>query len=206
MNYLVSLSFSQPHKEITFGCLIAETGRSTRLHDFDYGIQRGINLHLAIRKLLENHPIAAKNAKRMSALLLKHNLEILEVYLDHFMALHWKTQTGNGLTDATQLLYKCHEGLEDTMHAKLRKVQEKLVQEKWLDDISSIAGLNQYLKRYIKFGFCRIDFTPSIPILMEHYEDLRKDFEWFYGDVCKLMSENHQTSTVMNAETYPLVS
>jgi acyl carrier protein phosphodiesterase len=183
MNYLVSTSFVSGNKEAILGCLIAETGRSTRLSNFESGIQKGIDLHLEIHAFLENHAVTFRNAKRLPFLFQKHNLEILETFFDHFIALKWDTYSNCTLSEHSNLLYSVPSENQGIIHSKLKKITIAMIQNKWFLKHNSISGLSMFLNDYIEYGFCRINFAHTVPFLIEYYDEIKSDFEIFYHDL-----------------------
>ncbi|HXA01219.1 MAG TPA: ACP phosphodiesterase [Cytophagaceae bacterium] len=184
MNYLTKL-YLAGNQKLAIGCFIA-TDLSDRKLKCDIEIfKEGIVFCRELDQFMSSHPVFIKSRRRINPLLDKYySGELIKIYYDHFLALHWSKFSDHSLKEfayGTYMIFSDHFHL---LPYKTKKTFEIIARKDTLDKYSSIHGFHEA----IKFAGSKNGnhyAAESIKYLINSYAQLSGDFEEIFPDLIK---------------------
>ncbi len=184
MNYLAHLYFSSGSQNSLYGNLLGDFVKGSSHGYLDQEIVDGIKLHRAIDKFTDSHSIVIQSKNRVSKERKRFSGIMIDVFYDHFLAMHWDNFSSSDFNIQTQQWYKKLNSetdieLPERMQVTIRKMQE--------NDLFSLYktfnGVSMAINRISK----RIRFENSLAgggkELTDNYAELENDFHNFFPEL-----------------------
>ena len=188
MNYLAHCYFSSGSQNSLYGNLLGDFVKGSSHGYLDQEIVDGIKLHRAIDKFTDSHPVVIQSKNRISKERKRFSGIMIDVFYDHFLAMHWNIFSSAGFNIQTQEWYKKLNSesdieLPERMQVTIRKMQENdlFSMYKTFDGISiAINGIS----RRIRFENLLAGGGEE---LADNYSELENDFHIFFPELIRFV-------------------
>ncbi len=179
MNFLAHLYLSGNDQELMIGNFIADGVKGAAYKNYSPGIVSGILLHRAIDDYTDKHPVFMQSVKRIRVEHGKFAGVIADIFYDHFLAANWKNYSEIELPQYVDGVHDLMLHHENIMPEKSRMFLKYMIQHSWLVSYASINGIGEVL-----YGMsCRTKYANTIDksavTLEKHYEDFKKNLNYF---------------------------
>lgn len=185
MNFLAHqhLSFSQ--KPIMVGNFIADTLKGKSYRRLPTEIQEGVLLHRFIDNYTDSHPLILQGRKLLYPHFRKYAGVVQDVFFDHFLAKNWQEYHESPLKIFVQLVYDVMAESEHIFNERASRTFRFMSQQNWLESYANLSGIDQALSGLSRRAIYQSNMENAMPALIEHGEDLEKDFREFYPQLQK---------------------
>src|SRR6056300_851441 len=89
MNFLAHVFLSGADFDLAVGNLIADKIKGNNINHYPAAVQKGIVLHRAIDTFTDTHPNFKNCVSTLFPTYRHYSRVIVDMYFDHFLALHW---------------------------------------------------------------------------------------------------------------------
>ena len=184
MNWLAHAFLSEPAIESRLGNLLADLVKGRDRLIMSAGFQRGIRQHQAIDSFTDSHPIVHRSRARISNLYRSTTGILVDIFYDHFLALHWQLYSPEPLTMFTSQLYTQIQQHSIVLPIKAKLVVDRIIADDRLGSYRDVEGIEDALAR-VSFRLTERtgrDFAleKATSELLAHYDEFAADFEEFF--------------------------
>lgn len=187
MNWLAHLFLSQPNGAHRLGNLLGDLVKGRERNQLDSCFNPGIECHLLIDRLTDNHPIFKQSKQRIAQEHRRYSGVLIDVFYDHFLATNWQDYTKISLFSFTQDVYYSFNGYWELIPYFPRMVIYRMFEQNWLVSYTSIEGIEATLKRIkAKLSSKHQDsfvVTSFLDYLENNYRELEIDFKLFFPEI-----------------------
>jgi acyl carrier protein phosphodiesterase len=182
MNYLGHLYLSPPGEDALLGSLLGDFVKGPITTNFPPAISRAIALHRRLDSFTDSHPVVATSRSRVSALRRRYAGIMLDVFYDHFLALHWPEFHEQPLRGFTARIYEILERRHDELPQALQRVAPSMRRWDWFGSYAEIETIYGALNRIGQRLRRKNPLLNSADELLDHYGELEADFRRFLPD------------------------
>lgn len=190
MNYLAHLFLSGNNEMHALGNFMADDVKGKDWQQYPEAIQNGILLHRAIDTFTDSHEIFKKHVTLLFPTYRHYSRVIVDMYYDHFLAVHWNRFHPLALADYAYLFYHSleqHIALLPEVYTKRIAVIKR---ENWLLEYAQLEGLKKILGQMERRTRFPSKLSESVKELVLHYSNLEEDFFAFFESL-SLFCKNH---------------
>ncbi|GAB3883576.1 acyl carrier protein phosphodiesterase [Spirosoma agri] len=105
----------------------------------------GVHLHRAIDSFTDAHPDVAAVRELLYPRCHKYAGVAVDVFFDHFLAVNFRSLTGETLADFTPFFYASLQRLADRFPAPAVRMLDYMVRHDWIRSYQTIDGIDQSL-------------------------------------------------------------
>lgn len=175
MNYLAHLHLSGRQAELMVGNFIGDFVRGRDMPLFSEQVVRGIHLHRQIDQFTDTHPVVKKSVARLTPTYQRYATVIVDIYYDHFLAIHWPKYAQETLPEFAQNTYAILKTYESQLPERVQQMLPHMIQNNWLVNYAELWAIDRALKRMAT----RAKYNPGIENALY---DLEQCFAAFEGD------------------------
>lgn len=183
MNFLAHVFLSGENLDIAIGNLIADQVKGKEIEFYPKGIQSGIILHRSIDKYTDTHPIVRECRKVLFSEYRHYSGVIVDMYFDHFLALHWKRFHPVPLFDFSSTFYSKVKERSVDFPYRTQQFVSSLIRYDWFSYYESLQGLRKILTQMEQRIKNPSKLSSSVDFLEENYNYFGDHFFHFMEDV-----------------------
>lgn len=185
MNYLAHLYLSGNSEELMIGNFIADAVKGKQYKNYSDRVREGILLHRHIDTFTDNHEAVERSKKRLRGKYRKYAPIIVDIFYDHFLAVHWHRFSPDPLPDYSLQVYRT---LKDNLaELPLKSVQflGYMMRNDILCAYGTIEGVRQVLEGMAHRTSFQSNMEHAVNDLIEHYALFEKEFMEFFPQLQK---------------------
>jgi acyl carrier protein phosphodiesterase len=183
MNFLAHLYLSGDSKEIMIGNFIADGIKGSQHYDYTNGIKEGIALHRKIDEFTDHHPVVSRSKERLRPKYAKYSSVIVDIFYDHYLAIHWKNYSPIPLNEYALSVYELMNKNLDLMPPLVVKFLPYMISGNWLYNYSNLEGIENVLKGMSRRAKFTSHMEESIHDLKNDYHLYENEFLTFFPDL-----------------------
>jgi acyl carrier protein phosphodiesterase len=181
MNYLAHLFFAENSTYSMLGNLMGDFVKGDITNKYNIEIREGIRTHRMIDKYTDSHETVLLSKKRISSDMRRFSGIMIDVFYDHFLAIHWNEFSNDSLEN---FINNCYEKLsiavETPIPENLSVVINKMVSENMLLSYKTVEGIEIAINRISNRIKYKNNLYGGIEELINNYHNLEKDFLEFF--------------------------
>ncbi len=183
MNFLAHayLSFRQP--DLLLGNLISDFVKGKKKFEYPPTILRGIDLHRAIDKFTDEHPVNVMAKKVFRPAVGLYASAFLDVAYDHFLATDDLVFPGESLYDFTQWVYGSLEGQTVYFPDQFHRMFPYMKEQNWLLNYKEEWGIERSMEGLVRRAKYLDSSDQAFKIFMSEYEMLKECFQRFFPEL-----------------------
>lgn len=175
MNLLAHTALSKDSEKILVGNFIADFVKGNQYLHFEESIRQGILLHRKIDHFTDQHPRARQSALRLQKDFGKYAPVLVDIFYDHFLAIHFQALTQKDLEKHASKTYQILEAHLAILPAPIQKFLPNMTQQNWLVRYADLEGIQRALQGINR----RAQFANHLDLAIEN---LKNDFDAFEED------------------------
>ena len=183
MNYLAHLYLADDTIESQLGNFLGDFLKGVDRERFPEEVQRGITIHLKIDAFTDEHPIFKRSRDRLSKPRRRFAGIIVDVFYDHFLAVHWAQYCDEQLEDFSDRVINGFLTYTGYVPDKARYVLERINENGRLVSYRDVEAIGQVLDGLSRRFPRENPMAGSVGELLDHYEDFEEDFFMFFPEV-----------------------
>lgn len=145
MNYLAHAYLSFHQEEILVGNFIGDFVKGKMMASFPEGIRQGIQLHRAIDKFTDTHPLVRAGQSYLRPIFGHYSTVITDIYFDYFLGKNWNKYSSQSLESFTLSVYEQVSRYEAYFPDRFGNLFYWMQKDNWLFHYSSIQGIQMSL-------------------------------------------------------------
>jgi len=190
MNFLAHLYLSGDDPEIMVGNFIGDFVRGRNVNEqFKRNIALGIELHRQIDEFTDSHPVVLESKKRLRPKYRHYAPVIVDVYYDHFLAIHWPTLHAQTLDDFAIHAYLQLESHRDILPERVLQMMPYMIGGNWLVNYRKTEGIHRALTGMARRTPYDSKMEEAVHDLEKYYSEFDQEFSLFFPEL-KQMSES----------------
>jgi acyl carrier protein phosphodiesterase len=184
MNFLAHAYLSGDDKNILAGNFIGDfiKGRQA-LSQLEAQVVKGVELHRAIDEYTDNHDMVHESKKRLRANYRHYAGVIVDVFYDHFLAMHWEAFHHESLEHFAQATYRAIESFSPILPQRFKHMLPYMISGNWLVSYREIAGIHRALSGMASRSPYNSKMEEASHDLRQHYEAFDREFLAFFPDL-----------------------
>lgn len=189
MNFLAHIYLSFEDTDLTIGNFIGDFVKGNELDNYSDSIKKGIQLHRAIDSYTDSHEVVQKSKERLRDKYRHYSGVIVDIYYDHFLALHWQEFHKTPLRKFVDETYKLLNSESSRFPAKTKQMLPFMIKHDWLYNYQFFEGIQQVMhgmSRRTKFN-SRMD--ESVVELRQYHDEFEDEFMTFFPDLINFSKE-----------------
>lgn len=176
MNFLAHVYLSGDNFYVALGNLIADQIKRSDVQNFPLEVQKGISLHRAIDEFTDAHPLFKNCVTTLFPTYRHYSRVIVDMYFDHFLAVHWENFHSTSLHDFSNNFYNALYQTEIDFPDKLKRFIHALTTYNWFEQYSSVSGLRDIMAQMDKRTRFDSNLAGSTAELIEKYPYFEQRF------------------------------
>lgn len=184
MNFLAHAHLSGDDDKILLGNFIGDfiKGRQA-LNKFDKEVIRGVELHRAIDEFTDDHAIVHVSKDRLRPTYRHYAPVIVDVFYDHFLAIHWNHFHHEPLEKFAADTYTKIEAFSPLLPAPFKRMFPYMVDGNWLVNYREVAGVHRALSGMASRTPYVSKMETASEDLKKHYDDFDDEFKRFFPEL-----------------------
>ncbi|MFW6387597.1 MAG: ACP phosphodiesterase [Thermodesulfobacteriota bacterium] len=177
MNYLLHLLFSAPESDCYVGNMMGDfvKGRlETQQDKFSPGVLRGLQQHRLIDSHAQRSAIFRRSYQRLDQKYGLYRGILVDLFYDHFAALHWERFHPQALTEFAPGIYATIKAHPDLVPA-FAAIVPRMVEYNWLVAYSRPAAIERALNSISQRASARHPLNGALAQLELNYAALEQD-------------------------------
>ena len=147
MNWLAHVFLSEPDVEFRLGNLLADVVKGPARIGMSPGFLRGVQRHKAIDAFTDSHPLVRRSRARIGSEQRRFSAVLVDVFYDHFMALHWDHYSAVSLEAFTAGFYADIRNSAVELPEPAQVMIDRIIKHDLLSGYRQVAGVEQSLRR-----------------------------------------------------------
>jgi len=182
MNFLAHVFLSGNNTSLAIGNLIADRIKGNQVKKLPPDIQKGVYLHREIDEFTDNHQIFKECVRELFPNYRHYSRVLVDMYFDHFLAVHWKHYHPAPLTEFTADFYGELEVESAQFSDSVQKFITALIRYNWFEEYQTVEGLHKILSQMEQ----RTKFPSNLAAATT---DLLQKYPYFEGRFFEFMTE-----------------
>ena len=147
MNWLAHVFLSEPDVEFRLGNLLADIVKGSSRTGMSPAFLRGVQRHQAIDAFTDSHPIVRQSRTRIGSEQRRFSAVLVDVFYDHFMALHWDRYSAVSLEAFTAGFYDDIRASSVVLPEPAQAVIDRIITHDLLGGYRRVEGVERSLRR-----------------------------------------------------------
>nr|WP_301005331.1 acyl carrier protein phosphodiesterase [Lunatimonas sp.] len=184
------MSFDQP--KVLVGNFIGDFVKGDLTKQFDAEIVIGINLHRAIDRFTDLHPVVKESQELLKPIFARYSSVITDMFFDYFLARNWPQYHAVPLEVYVESVYQLMEEHAPIHPPKFREAFKYMRKENWLVAYGTPSGIQRALTG-ISYRTTFKSHLEKAPLYLEkHHADFERCFNAFFPDLIRFSEEKLQ--------------
>ena len=192
MNFLAHLLLADDSDASRIGNLLGDFTKGPMdelAKRFPAEVTRGIHMHRVIDGFTDAHPAFKASRQLLAPERRRFAGIIVDLFLDHFLSVHWQDYHRTPLDEFCQQVYRELESHPEWQAGRLAEITPIMTRENWLMRYSTMTGMELTLSQ-VSHRSPRISkIANGIIDLRENYDALEANFHIFMPDVLAFVEE-----------------
>lgn len=199
MNFLAHAYLSGDDNDILFGNFVADSIKGKMLDQYSEKIRQGVLLHRNIDTFTDNHPLVRQAVIDLRPEFGKFSAVVLDIYFDHYLALHWNQYSGIELAEYASNMYSILFKRFGISPPRSKRILPYMYAQNWLVGYANFRDLERVFRGMSR----RSSFESGMERAVDHLKRNHEKFELvFFGFFPELIvfSENFRKQFYSNQD------
>ena len=189
MNYLAHLFLAGNDPESIIGSLMGDFAKGRIDEALAPTVRWGILTHRKIDAYTDTHSIVKRSKHRLRIEYRRYGGILVDLYYDHFLALHWARYSAASLEDFAVHVYRLLSSHLERLPAPMQRSVSNLIANDLLLSYREVDGIRRALKG-IEGRLTRpISLSEAVFDLELNYRSLEADFLAFFPELIKFTEQ-----------------
>lgn len=183
MNYLAHLLLSSHSSDALLGALLGDFVKGQAMHTYAPPVRDAIALHRAIDRYTDAHEVVRESRARVSAERRRFSGVLVDIFYDHFLAVHWVRFCSQPIDEFTTQVYALLRARRGELPERLARMVPHMSAEDWLGSYAemwavdaALQGMARRLRRYPRAAV----LADGVQELESRYQEFELDFLSFF--------------------------
>jgi acyl carrier protein phosphodiesterase len=189
VNFLAHLYLAEREPDALLGSLMGDFVKGPLQGRFSPALTRALTQHRKVDTFTDAHPIVRASRDRVAPPRRRFAGVLVDVFYDHFLALHWEDYADQPLDAFAREVYALLRAREAILPDRLRRIAPLMAQFDWLGSYRRIDAVHAALDRMgerLKRGNALLGAGEE---LIANYDGLEADFRAFFPEVVRFVRD-----------------
>lgn len=183
MNFLAHAFLAGPDPAYRLGAMLGDFVKGPLPAGLPAPVAAGVELHRRIDSFADAHPAFRLSRARVSPRRRRYAGIMIDLFYDHFLALHWENYNSEPLEDFSTGLYALMSAHAELMPPRLQEMFPFMQAQDWLSSYRSQEAVGGALDRMAEKRLTRPNsLAGSAEELGIGYREFEQDFLCFFPD------------------------
>jgi acyl carrier protein phosphodiesterase len=205
MNYLAHAFLARTSPELLIGGLLGDFVKGTLGDRYTPTIRAGILLHRAIDRYTDAHPTVRSSCALVSPARRRFAGILVDVFYDHFLALHWLRYVDLPLETFTQQVYATLAPHTASYPERLQRILPHMAANDWLASYAEVesvdAALHGIARRFQRYPRAVV-LADSVQELHLNYAALEQQFLDFFPELLGFVETEQRNALLSGMHTH----
>ncbi len=146
-------------------------------------IQKGIALHREIDAFTDSHPVVRAAKHRLFPTYRHYAAVIMDVFYDHFLAIHWSQYHPDTLDSFATQAYTLLNEKQHLLPVPMLPMVEAMQRQNWLVNYATIDGIDRALTNMARRTRFVSHMENATDDLEKEYDFYKDNFQKFFPDL-----------------------
>ncbi len=162
------------------GNLLPDFAKNISEKDYAAEVMEGVRLHRFIDAYTDTHPIVRQSKKRISSHRRRFSPILVDIFYDHFLALHWDKYSTAPLLDSTQTYYAHLLKADMPLPTRLSESIQRMPKIELLYSYRTLEGIAHAVDRVATRIRFKNNLYGGVEELENNFTALEADFHPFF--------------------------
>ena len=183
VNFLAHALLAGPEPEDRLGALLGDFVKGPLPGGLPPHVASGAQLHRRIDSFADAHPVFRQSRSRVSAERRRYSGIMIDLFYDHFLALHWNNYCGEPLEEFSAKVYALLSMHADLLPPRLAEILPSMRKQDWLGSYRTTRAIGAALDRMAVKRLKRPNTLAGSGVELEkRYREFEQDFLVFFPD------------------------
>ena len=195
MNFLAHALLAGPDPVDRLGGMLGDFVKGSLPAGLPLPVAAGVELHRRIDSFADTHPAFRRSRSRVSPERRRYAGIMIDLFYDHFLAVHWERYSAEPLEDFAAGIYALLSDHVALLPPRLKQILPYMRDQDWLSGYRSLDAVGVALDRMARHRLTRPNpLAGSGDELRVRYRDFEADFFSFFSDAWKfaVMFRRHE--------------
>ncbi len=154
---------------------------------------QGVRLHRFIDTYTDTHPIVTQSKARISSQRRRFSPILVDIFYDHFLALHWEKYSSNPLLESTQTYYAYLLKADMPLPTRLRESIQRMPKIELLYNYRTLNGIAHAVDRVAARIRFKNNLYGGVEELENNFTALEADFHLFFEELQDAVKKYQET-------------
>lgn len=174
------------------GNLLPDFAKKIDKEIYSAEVIQGAELHRFIDSFTDQHPLFRQSRMRISAERRRFSAVLVDIFYDHFLALHWERYSGDTLLDSTRSFYRHLSTAEMPLPTRLSEAITRMEKIDLLFNYSTLEGMQHAVNRVSQRIRFENNLYGGVEELTNNFSALEADFHPFFMELEKAVEHYKQ--------------
>lgn len=180
MNYLAHLYLSGDEPLIAVGNFCGDAIRRSQLSAIPERMAVGVELHWMIDAFTDHHPVVERSKERLRPIYRKYASVLVDIYYDHYLALHWERYSDIPLAKYAQQQYALIRAHWDLLPGRIQYMLPYMEKYDWLTNYAKFEGIDNVLQGMGRRAKFESRMEEGVRELKSMHGEFEQDFFEFF--------------------------
>nr|WP_245189677.1 acyl carrier protein phosphodiesterase [Lunatimonas salinarum] len=181
------MSFDQP--KVLVGNFIGDFVKGDLTKQFDSEIIVGIQLHRAIDRYTDLHPVVKESQKLLKPVFARYSSVITDMFFDYFLARNWQSYHIKPLEEYVQSVYQLLQSHAAIHPPKFRETFKYMQKENWLVAYGTTSGIQRALTGISYRTTFKSHMEKAPQYLEKHHNEFERYFKAFFPELIRFSEQ-----------------
>ena len=165
------------------GNLLPDFTKQISEKEYSNEVLQGVELHRFIDAYTDSHPIFKESRSRISTERRRFSAILIDIFYDHFLAVHWEQYHSKPLLESAQFYYTQLAQAEMPLPVRLSEAILRMPKIDLLYNYRTLNGIEHAVNRISQRIRFKNNLHGGIVELENNFIDLEADFHIFFSDL-----------------------
>jgi acyl carrier protein phosphodiesterase len=183
MNFLAHFFLSQKDEDWLIGNFMGDFVKNKDLPHYPLRIQQGVFLHRQIDVFTDGHQSTKASTKTLHHKFGKYAPVLVDIFYDHFLAIHFERYAAQKLTDFAVETYEILHRKKEVLPLPLQVIASRMSSQDWLTHYGTELGIQKALEDLNRRAQYVNRLDTALNSLYQNFDVLEQHFFDFFPDI-----------------------
>ncbi len=176
------------------GNLLPDFTKQIITEEYSPEVIQGAELHRFIDTFTDKHPVFIESKRRVSTERRRFSGVLVDIFYDHFLAIHWEKYSNYNLRTSTLFYYEELSKTDEAIPGRLSEAIQRMPKIDLLYNYRTLKGIGHAVDRISQRIRFKNNLHGGVEELENNFSSLESDFHRFFPDLQKAVAAYKEPS------------